>query len=593
MIVPMKKVSLVVLDKYTEEALLNLRAQGLVHIKYIQSPSSSAIDLLEKQIQDIQNALLITSRYCLSGKEEKYTDKADLLSLATQIISWNKQKQNCLQEKQNIESIISWYQDWGEFSISSLKELSKQGIYIRLYRCSKKELLSLSKTSTVEVIKRQGRIYYLAVVSLVDKHKINLAEVIPPDKELSALKKELKVMGDKIASLDNLLTEKANYRRVFENYLAQLKKSLVFNKVKSGMQEAGEVSCLQGFIPATEVAKLINLANRQGWAYLIQEPDNPQEVPTLIKNPRWLRIIEPVFKFMGTLPGYNELDISLTFLLFFSLFFALLISDAGYGLVFLLVTYFIRKRLSNAPGEPFMLMYVLGFATVIWGALSGTWFGVERIAQLPFFKTMVIGRVNSFIDVNQTFMMYLCFLIGAVHLTVAHSTIALRIINSLRALGQLGWILIIWSLFFIAARLVLARDLFRYTAVMFFLGIVLVLLFSHPQKKFFKGIVVSLADLPLRVINSFSDIISYLRLFAVGYATLAVASSFNHMASRIGFNNLLGGFIGALILFLGHGLNILLGLMAVIVHGIRLNMLEFSSHLGMQWSGIEYKPFRE
>jgi V/A-type H+-transporting ATPase subunit I len=128
---------------------------------------------------------------------------------------------------------------------------------------------------------------------------------------------------------------------------------------------------------------------------------------------------------------------------------------------------------------------------------------------------------------------------------------------------------------------------------MFSLGIVLVLLFSHPQKKFLKGITVTLADLPLRVINSFSDIISYLRLFAVGYATLAVASSFNHMALRIGFNNILGGFICALILFLGHGLNILLGLMAVIVHGIRLNMLEFSSHLGMQWSGIEYKPFRE
>ena len=67
----------------------------------------------------------------------------------------------------------------------------------------------------------------------------------------------------------------------------------------------------------------------------------------------------------------------------------------------------------------------------------------------------------------------------------------------------------------------------------------------------------------------------------------------SNMALRIGFNNIMGGFVSALILFLGHALNILLGLMAVIVHGIRLNMLEFSSHLGMQWSGIEYKPFKE
>jgi V/A-type H+-transporting ATPase subunit I len=593
MIVPMKKISLVILDKYKEVSLLDLRKLGLLHIKYIKSPSSSVIDLLEKQIDQIQKALLIISKYPLRDREEKHIDKKNILSLAIQIISVDNEKQNCYRDKEVIENKISWYKDWGEFSVSSLKELAEQGIYIRLYKCNRRELAILGKTSTVEVLKRQGSNYYVAVVSFIKKEDINLPEVVPPDRDLEILKKAFRAIEDKISSIDNLLTEKANYRKVLLNYLTQLKKSLDFNRVKSGMQEEAEISCLQGFMPAGDVTKLINLANKKGWAYLIQEPENPQEVPTLIKNPRWLRIIEPVFKFMGTLPGYNELDISFTFLLFFSLFFALLIGDAGYGLVFLLITYLIRKRVANLPPEPFILMYVLGLATIVWGALSGTWFGVERIAQLPLFKTMVVKRLNSFMDINQAFMMYICFFIGALHLTVAHGTIALRIINSLRALAQAGWILIIWSLFFLSGNLVLGRDLFRYTTVMFSSGIGLVLLFSHPQKNLFKGMGITLADLPLRVISSFSDIISYLRLFAVGYATVAVASSFNNMALRIGFNNILGGFISAAILFLGHGLNIILGLMAVIVHGIRLNMLEFSSHLGMQWSGIEYKPFKE
>lgn len=593
MIVRMKKISLVVLDKYRQESLLDLRKLGLLHIKYIKSPSSSVIDSLGKQIEDIQKALSITSKYSLRGKEEKQIDKKGILPLATQIISWDKERENSSQDKQDIENKISWYKDWGEFCVSSLNGLARQGVYIRLYKCNKKELAGLRKTNTVEAIKREGSNYYSAVVSFIDKEKINLTEVIPPDRDLEILKKELKAIEDKSSSVDNLLIEKAGYKSAFLNYLAQLKKSLDFNKVKSSMQEEEAISCLQGFIPAGEVIKLINLANTKGWAYLIQEPDNLQEVPTLIKNPRWLRIIEPVFKFMGTLPGYDELDISFTFLLFFSLFFALLIGDAGYGLVFLLVAYLARKRVSNLPPEPFILMYVLSYATIIWGAVSGTWFGIEKVAQIPFFKSIAIDRLNSFMDINQAFMMYICFVIGAVHLTVAHGTIALRIINSLKALAQMGWILIIWSLFFVAENLVLAKDLFKYTTVMFSLGISLVLLFSHPQKNLLKGIGITLADLPLRVISSFSDIISYLRLFAVGYATVAVASSFNNMALRVGFNSILGGLISALILFLGHGLNILLGLMAVIVHGIRLNMLEFSSHLGMQWSGIEYKPFKE
>jgi V/A-type H+-transporting ATPase subunit I len=84
-----------------------------------------------------------------------------------------------------------------------------------------------------------------------------------------------------------------------------------------------------------------------------------------------------------------------------------------------------------------------------------------------------------------------------------------------------------------------------------------------------------------------------LRLFAVGFASVTVESSFNDMALSLGFNSVLRGLIAAFILFFGHALNIVLGFMAVIVHGVRLNMLEFSGHLGMQWSGRPYQPFRE
>ena len=124
-------------------------------------------------------------------------------------------------------------------------------------------------------------------------------------------------------------------------------------------------------------------------------------------------------------------------------------------------------------------------------------------------------------------------------------------------------------------------------------GVILIAGFSNPQKNFIKGIVISLADLPLKLISSFADIVSYVRLFAVGYATVIMASTFDNMAVNIGFGSILSGFAAVLILFIGHSLNILLGLMAIIVHGVRLNMLEFGTHLGLQWSGRAYTPFKE
>ena len=115
-------------------------------------------------------------------------------------------------------------------------------------------------------------------------------------------------------------------------------------------------------------------------------------------------------------------------------------------------------------------------------------------------------------------------------------------------------------------------------------GSALVGIFANFQKNILKGFLISLGNLPLDIISSFSDIVSYIRLFAVGIATVTVAASFNDMA---------GGITVPLILVLGHGLNIILAMMSVLVHGVRLNMLEFSGHLGQEWSGKEYKPFKE
>lgn len=595
MIVPMKKIILVALEKYRQQTLLSLRKLGLLHIKYTTPLVSADIESLEQEIDQAQTAIALLSPYALQNGARFLKTGPDpvLHTQVKQIIALSGEEQALLKRKEDLKEQLSWYEQWGEFSPGSLRELSRQGVKIRLYRCSRKEWQGLRKSRTVELIKKQGSSYYLALIERGDETGINLKEEKLPDKDAPAFREELLQLEKRLDNIESALKAAAAYKKALPEYLDNLRRSLEFSRAKSGMQEAGKVCYLQGFMPAEGISRFKELAAKNGWAYLIEEPAESDAVPTLIKNPAWVRTIEPIFKFMGVLPGYREYDISFGFLLFFSLFFALIIGDAGYGLVFILTTFFLKKRLTSVPPEVFRLMYVLSFATLIWGAVSGNWFGFEPIGKLPFLGSVVVERVNSYIGANQNFMIQLCFIIAALHLSFAHAACALRIADAFVALSQLGWILIIWCLYFLAGNLVLARQLPDYFVIIFCSGAALVLLFSHPRRNPLKGIALTLADLPLKTVNSFADIISYLRLFAVGYATLVVAGSFNELALRTGFNNLLVGFASGLIIFLGHSLNIALGLMGVIVHGIRLNMLEFSSHLGMQWSGVEYKPFKE
>ena len=128
---------------------------------------------------------------------------------------------------------------------------------------------------------------------------------------------------------------------------------------------------------------------------------------------------------------------------------------------------------------------------------------------------------------------------------------------------------------------------------LFIAGVSLVLLFTSPQKNLLKGLARGLGNLLLNLVNTFTDIVSYVRLFAVGLATVAVADSFNKMAMEIGYTGIIPCIITSLILILGHSLNVILAPMSILVHGVRLNVLEFCSHLDIQWNGFAYKPLRE
>ncbi|MDD8026318.1 MAG: hypothetical protein PHI34_07380 [Acidobacteriota bacterium] len=598
MIVPMKRVTILAVRGGMDEALRHLRRLGVVHVKPVQEPDSAEVAGLAEQTARVEKALFLLGPTAAKGHSDgssaaKATAE-DGRNAVDAILAVDARREETRSRLQEAEERRAWFRAWGDPSRASVDRLAETGLMVRLYAADKSALKNLPAGGTAVIAGRDKGLIRLAWLTQGQESGLDLKEESIPGIEVADLEAEIASLQATWADSEiewSALTARRDAVRVYEK---RLQRSMEFARVRAGLGREEAVSYLEGFCPAEAADGVMALAEAQSWGYLAADPDDPAEVPTLIRNPGWVRAIQPLFKFMGTLPGYAEADVSFWFLGFLSLFFALLIGDAGYGLIFLGATLWARRR--SKPGsapEIFRLMILFSLATIIWGVLSGVYFGSPAVARLPILRSLVIPRLDGFVEGNSSFMMFFCFIIGLAHLSLAHLLNIIRLWPSPRLLGQVGWMAIVWAVFFLVGNLVSGRPLPGVFGPLLGGGILLALVFSNFQKRVFKGILTTLIGLPLSVIGTFSDLMSYLRLFAVGFASLTVASSFNAMAVGSGVRSFGQGVLAAVILLFGHSLNIVLGGMSVLVHGVRLNMLEFSSHLGQQWTGLRYEPFRD
>jgi V/A-type H+-transporting ATPase subunit I len=605
MIVPMQKVTLFISARHREEALLQLRKLGLVHIQHLKAPVSEDVSQLEAKLNTIEKSLLIIENDA-RGVADKTDKKDDIEKLIDEILALSTEAQqigNIAAEKQNL---LAWFERWGKTSLADIEALNKKGIFLRLYDTDKSELKNLPENLHIEIINEDKNRVMLALISESEDTRLEIKEEFIPREDYPSVIAELDRLTKRTEEIDKRMTQLAQYAGQIQVYKQDLEKRLEFATVKSGMQDADEICYLQGYCPEGKVKRLMQAAANEGWGYLSEEPAETDNPPTLLKLNKWVSLIRPVFDFLGTVPGYREYDVSMYFLIFFTLFVAMIIGDAGYGVIFLLVSVFAHRK-SVKKGQPLTLtiklLYVLSMSTIAWGTITGNWFGAVQIAGLPFFKALTIPQIATFpelfpgMDINpQREVMFICFVIAVIHLGLANIMNFVNELPQLKSIAHLGWFAVIVGLFFLVLNLVLGMAMPGFATPLIISGLAAVILFINQEKGtgILKGIAKGVGGAFttfLDAVSSFSNIISYIRLFAVGMATVAIASSFNQIAAP-----LMHGYTfpaAALILLIGHGLNIVMGLLSVVVHGIRLNMLEFSGQLGMEWTGYEYEPFQE
>ena len=602
MITKMKKVMLFTPDVHqdVDEDLTRLGQLGVVHIAPFQPAQDESIDRVDariKQMQTAMDALENAGDGEVSDAQGEVDfaaiERGEIVLMEEILNAENKRKQ---QEKllKSQQNSLLWYGNWGKVTEKDRELLSGSGLSIRLYLMDSKEYKLVSGRKDIQQVGMIGEKHQVVLISDDPDAQLEAKEVAFPPFGIIGLEEGIKKTEDKLEDIREKLLNLQAQKHVLQDALDErVRRFDVRNVQYEGVVIEDHIRCWKGFIPEDAVDKFVAEAEKYSWGYMVEDPskEDEEEVPTLIQAPRWAQRIRPVMNFMGLVPGYKEIDVSKIFMLFFVFFTGILVGDAGYGLIFMLITLFAHSRQKFKRKIEFELFYTLSLSIMLWGVLTGTYFGSATIAEIPFFSRLRINALGSF-GGNSLVVQRVMFLIGAVHMSIGHMQLAWKYSNSVRAIAQLGWVAITWGLYLIVCQMVLGIQAPGFMMWLFIGGAVLIALFSSPGESFFKGVLSSLGNLPLSIINGFSDIISYIRLYAVGLSTVLMASSFNEMAIGDGITTVASAIGAILILVLGHGLNMILAGMAVIVHGVRLNMLEYSGHADVEFSGTEYNPFK-
>ncbi len=604
MIVPMKKVSLVLLSSRRRAALQRLRKAGVVHLL----SDGGASEELEK-LRDTQALLQRALAAFPAGKKAASARPPEGLAQARvkaeEICALADSLRQRRDEAEKLLRDIERAAPWGDYNPQTLRFLESRGLLLRLYELGKEQEKKLSPGGARFVVYRRKSMTGLVWVGRAEEDFPAGIEALPlPEKGLSRLKEDLAGKQAEIQAIRDELQTMRSWETSIIAAREEVAEKMEFEQAAADLGAAGPLAYLSGFVPEPKVEKLRETARAEGWGLMVRDPGEDEAVPTRVENPPAVGIIQPIFNFLGTVPGYREVDISFFFLVFFSFFFAMIIGDAAYGSLLLGVSVFFslreRKKKGAVP-QALTLFMLMGSGTIVWGALTGNWFGYEPISRAAPFSWFVVPALSSWDPRSSETVKFITFVIGTIHLSIAHIWNFAREIGKkprIRAFTQLGWLSMVLGLYFVVLNMVLdARkypvpDFARY---MILGGFLAVLFLSQQEGNFFKGLVKGLGGFIttfLSSISAFSDIISYIRLFAVGLAGIEIAKSFNAMAQGL-MTNPLGIVFGILVVVLGHGLNMAMSGLSVVVHGVRLNVLEFSNHLGLEWSGFSYDPFRE
>lgn len=574
MIERMTKYSWIVPSIDKENFLSVLRTLGVVDIRRSSKPVDSRSEEMLCGIEDVRDRMT-----CIRKGSDKHLE--DLLA-----------------ERKDLASAVSRLEPWGEFDCGALRSL---GVDVRFCRVDRKRFDDSWKEdfAICEISADKEYVYFVALDAPgFAKYELTLPEMTlsgavkalaEKDGEIEAYRHELEGGRADLPELERLLAAR------------QSELSLYLAGVTGKAAADDYLQIFEGFAPVAERERLEAEFNGLPALWFAEDATVDDNPPVKLRNNRFVSQFEVLTSMYG-LPSYNEFDPTVFLSIFFLLFFAMCMGDAGYGLVLMAVGYFLRGK-DSGLGRIWRLIVILGAGTTAVGFVMGGFFGVNLAEQawMPecLKKCMITGNITIG-GSSYAKQMVLSLLIGVLHICLA---LIMKAVWTVRkdgfrnSLSALGWtLLIVGAVVSLSVWLpgLISETALKWTLIgiggISALGI---LLFNQWGRNPLKNIGSGLWDTYSMASGLMGDVLSYIRLYALGLSGGLLGATFNKMAGMVLGDNPVWQWIPfVLIVVFGHVLNIAMSCLGAFVHPLRLNFVEFFKNSSYEGKGREYNPVK-
>jgi V/A-type H+-transporting ATPase subunit I len=561
-----------------------LQEFGEVHLIPLSEGGGSRVPYPERVAQ----ALRWLSKSPEQSSQYRHRDDFDIDQIVTETEDVQQRILSLRDRLEVVQDRIAHLSPWGSFEFPPAEEIG--GYRFWFYRVPHKLMDQVAATDLVWSVVHDGRNEsYVVVISRnqPDADAMPVPRVRAGGDSLFHLERERERIE---LELEDCRFERLRLTRWINNirqHIADYRDREALGQACRETLEDGEFFLAQCWVPVSKLEDLHEVAKQAHAALYLEEPQHDEMPPTVLANRPVLAAGENLVQFYQV-PNYWGWDSSATVFVSFCLFFAMILADAGYAaLLGLGLAYYWKRMGSSETGLRFRrLLFWLVTTSFVYGVAAGSFFGVTP--NFALFKTLHVLDIKNF-----NTMIAVVVYIGVFHLVMANSVAAW--VHGLRwqSLAQLGWILILLG----GTGYWMVRGHSHIPLYVIAAGAGLILLFSSERplrgvRNLVMRLVDGLVDL-FHLSKAFGDTLSYMRLMALGLAGATMADTFNGLAGdMIHHPSGLSVAAGILVLLFGHILNIILGIVGGVVHGLRLNFIEFLSWTHAE-EGHVFQPFRK
>ena len=593
-IVPLARVTVVGLSADKDALIDGLQRLGCVHLIPLAAPAEEGTFVTARPIEEARQALRYLSDVRRRRHQTRVDADFDFDRLIAEALDTRQRQREAEDRLLALEARLRELEPWGDVALPDLDQLGGQRLWFyRVPHAKAKPFREALARLDVpfQLLYESPRHLYFALIaaSEPDPEALPVPRSHVGSEPTAVVRRQLDEARTALEQVEADHEALSRWIFLLSRHLARAEDSQARAQASDMTHDDGTLLQLQGWLPRRDLASLDAFTQQHGLAYLAEKPEPKDAPPTLLSNPVSLTGGQDLVTFYET-PGYRDWDPSIVVLFSFALFFAMILADAGYALVLAVLVGLLWQGMGRSPGgRHFRIVAVVGLSfALLYGVLAGSYFGIAPPAASP------LARLNLLNLNDYDAMMKVSLVVGSLHLLLANGIVAIRGPGVAARAKPIGWMAVILA--GLVAYLGVGTAWAANVGVGLGAGGLLTVLLLSSERPFAHP-----ADVILRLVDGlgsltnisklFGDVMSYLRLFALGLASASLAVTFNQLSAQIYHSGApLGLPIAILILLLGHSINLLLAIISGFVHGLRLNFIEF-----FNWSlseeGYPFQPF--